>query len=117
MIRRPPRSTLFPYTTLFRSARLALRHDPVREADALGLTRVHGTARQDQIERPAEADDGGQSHGAAVDEGNAPAAVEDAQDRVFLDDAQGAPEGELEATGHRMARHPGEPRPAQPAAP
>src|SRR5690242_20880978 len=24
MIRRPPRSTLFPYTTLFRSARLAL---------------------------------------------------------------------------------------------
>src|SRR3989475_8478760 len=27
MIRRPPRSTLFPYTTLFRSA-LALRHGP-----------------------------------------------------------------------------------------
>src|SRR2546430_13440997 len=25
MIRRPPRSTLFPYTTLFRSARIALR--------------------------------------------------------------------------------------------
>src|SRR2546430_6990377 len=25
MIRRPPRSTLFPYTTLFRSQRLALR--------------------------------------------------------------------------------------------
>src|SRR5256885_9782410 len=25
MIRRPPRSTLFPYTTLFRSARAALR--------------------------------------------------------------------------------------------
>src|SRR3712207_7830025 len=25
MIRRPPRSTLFPYTTLFRSARLELR--------------------------------------------------------------------------------------------
>src|SRR3712207_8715541 len=28
MIRRPPRSTLFPYTTLFRSVELAL--DPVR---------------------------------------------------------------------------------------
>src|SRR5256885_13274113 len=28
MIRRPPRSTLFPYTTLFRS------HDPARLADA-----------------------------------------------------------------------------------
>src|SRR2546425_9519516 len=26
MIRRPPRSTLFPYTTLFRSATLALAH-------------------------------------------------------------------------------------------
>src|SRR3712207_8148143 len=27
MIRRPPRSTLFPYTTLFRSARLNFRKD------------------------------------------------------------------------------------------
>src|SRR5260364_447740 len=27
LIRRPPRSTLFPYTTLFRSQRLALRND------------------------------------------------------------------------------------------
>src|SRR3712207_7083143 len=34
MIRRPPRSTLFPYTTLFRSDESALdvdRRDPVRE--------------------------------------------------------------------------------------
>src|SRR5688572_32159092 len=32
MIRRPPRSTLFPYTTLFRSAhtRLELRYPPAR---------------------------------------------------------------------------------------
>src|SRR3712207_7409937 len=28
MIRRPPRSTLFPYTTLFRSARRRPRHQP-----------------------------------------------------------------------------------------
>src|SRR5256885_7414207 len=28
MIRRPPRSTLFPYTTLFRSLELVLRVDP-----------------------------------------------------------------------------------------
>src|SRR3989449_7472814 len=28
MIRRPPRSTLFPYTTLFRSAVLAVVHSP-----------------------------------------------------------------------------------------
>src|SRR2546422_8552778 len=31
MIRRPPRSTLFPYTTLFRS-RMALTHDMVLRA-------------------------------------------------------------------------------------
>src|SRR5256885_10581004 len=30
MIRRPPRSTLFPYTTLFRSARLPGRGDGLR---------------------------------------------------------------------------------------
>src|SRR2546430_9801893 len=34
MIRRPPRSTLFPYTTLFRSERLGVR---VLEAPAIGL--------------------------------------------------------------------------------
>src|ERR1019366_10080024 len=30
MIRRPPRSTLFPYTTLFRSRRILLRHQATR---------------------------------------------------------------------------------------
>src|SRR3712207_8761648 len=35
MIRRPPRSTLFPYTTLFRSTRSALQHH--WKADALCL--------------------------------------------------------------------------------
>src|SRR3712207_7341283 len=30
MIRRPPRSTLFPYTTLFRSARVLSQLDPSR---------------------------------------------------------------------------------------
>src|SRR2546426_3825093 len=33
MIRRPPRSTLFPYTTLFRSAELGLHHREQREPD------------------------------------------------------------------------------------
>src|SRR2546430_17099117 len=32
MIRRPPRSTLFPYTTLFRSAPLSTRTDLARSA-------------------------------------------------------------------------------------
>src|SRR2546427_3189892 len=48
MIRRPPRSTLFPYTTLFRSARqVALRADfpprlPVVQADLGMIERVLG---------------------------------------------------------------------------
>src|SRR5687767_15468812 len=41
MLRRPPRSTLFPYTTLFRSLRLAAREDggavrPREEPDLAG---------------------------------------------------------------------------------
>src|SRR2546422_4524444 len=38
MIRRPPRSTLFPYTTLFRSAALLLEGDDLAQA----LHRVDG---------------------------------------------------------------------------
>src|SRR5256885_10698793 len=45
MIRRPPRSTLFPYTTLFRSHQRRLPHAP------LGVRTVHG--------RPARAVDPG----------------------------------------------------------
>src|SRR5256885_7613302 len=43
MIRRPPRSTLFPYTTLFRSESRGLRgHEP---DDLLGFaSRAHGCA-------------------------------------------------------------------------
>src|SRR3712207_9425800 len=37
MIRRPPRSTLFPYTTLFRSVLLAEARRVPGEAGALGL--------------------------------------------------------------------------------
>src|SRR2546427_3076672 len=33
MIRRPPRSTLFPYTTLFRSLTHRVQRDPVRPAE------------------------------------------------------------------------------------
>src|SRR5437868_13207204 len=35
MLPRPPRSTLFPYTTLFRSVVHALRHDLPRQAEAV----------------------------------------------------------------------------------
>src|SRR2546425_8663880 len=52
MIRRPPRSTLFPYTTLFRSRGAA---DPprVREGPAAGASRArrHGAARAGSVDR------------------------------------------------------------------
>src|SRR5256885_11356498 len=35
MIRRPPRSTLFPYTTLFRSVRLTLEDERINVVEAL----------------------------------------------------------------------------------
>src|SRR3712207_7322453 len=41
MIRRPPRSTLFPYTTLFRSSR---RENPPSDPSTLALTGLCGGA-------------------------------------------------------------------------
>src|SRR2546430_9348664 len=36
MIRRPPRSTLFPYTTLFRSLAVGRGHAPIERVHAVG---------------------------------------------------------------------------------
>src|SRR3712207_8347110 len=44
MIRRPPRSTLFPYTTLFRSG--GRRRPPTRRRRGRGLRRGSGTREQ-----------------------------------------------------------------------
>src|SRR2546422_7376553 len=41
MIRRPPRSTLFPYTTLFRSELVDDREDHVLRVDAAGERALH----------------------------------------------------------------------------
>src|SRR5215813_14769438 len=49
MIRRPPRSTLFPYTTLFRSLRELLG----REVDALGPVPQSGTKFRARIRNDA----------------------------------------------------------------
>src|SRR3712207_7545677 len=49
MIRRPPRSTLFPYTTLFRSAALEMR---LREGAALAVD-DHRPVEQAALERRA----------------------------------------------------------------
>src|SRR2546427_4344173 len=45
MIRRPPRSTLFPYTTLFRSASMAARRSRMLRAPAWRPPRAAGTPR------------------------------------------------------------------------
>src|SRR5438034_6822761 len=47
MIRRPPRSTLFPYTTLFRSLRAARQDNGARGRDHLRLVR-HRLERVDR---------------------------------------------------------------------
>src|SRR5258708_12550577 len=48
MIRRPPRSTLFPYTTLFRSRRRRAAGRPSEERGAGGGARRAGTAPADR---------------------------------------------------------------------
>src|SRR2546430_12417573 len=53
MIRRPPRSTLFPYTTLFRSARLRSHSFPVGTDYAVQRRRRHGDEDRDPDHSPA----------------------------------------------------------------
>src|SRR2546422_6424093 len=50
MIRRPPRSTLFPYTTLFRSRFIAVAEEHVADRDAL----LGPIAMEDLELRPAQ---------------------------------------------------------------
>src|SRR3712207_9500567 len=49
MIRRPPRSTLFPYTTLFRSS--GFSHQGIANSVADAYIARHGNAEWGQIER------------------------------------------------------------------
>src|SRR3712207_6867318 len=60
MIRRPPRSTLFPYTTLFRSAGVevlaAVKYVPLEELETLaeaGVTLVGENRGQDLVAQAA----------------------------------------------------------------
>ena len=56
------------------------------------------------------ADEARQPHRAAVDQRHAPAPAEDAEHRVLLDDAQIAPQRELQPAGDRIARDGGDHR-------
>src|SRR3712207_9330265 len=67
MIRRPPRSTLFPYTTLFRSRPLAARGALAARLVAVELRRLQRDV--DDRDRVVDDDDGaGPEHGAGLRE-------------------------------------------------
>src|SRR3712207_7350301 len=51
MIRRPPRSTLFPYTTLFRSTRFRVQHAPREQRRPEDLRRRRAVAPDQRLER------------------------------------------------------------------
>src|SRR5258708_11379539 len=52
MIRRPPRSTLFPYTTLFRSNCIPLAHQARLDSDSgVGSQQGHGTPQEQEPDR------------------------------------------------------------------
>src|SRR5438034_10999993 len=78
MIRRPPRSTLFPYTTLFRSLLPARRQEHAVDEGHAGAATSGQRAPQQVPERPA-----------AAAEGNARA----------LPQVQGEPDGRVLADG------------------
>src|SRR3712207_7700328 len=61
MIRRPPRSTLFPYTTLFRSQLLLQQRPGGRvEAGGVGAAEDHGRRRLGARRLVGAVDEGGQ---------------------------------------------------------
>src|SRR3712207_8570049 len=63
MIRRPPRSTLFPYTTLFRSA---LRPEPgLQDVGRAAGSRDHAADEVADLEQPVQPDGRGLQRGGA----------------------------------------------------
>src|SRR3712207_7778623 len=52
MIRRPPRSTLFPYTTLFRSSRYTVIRGPFKHKDAREHFNLYTHKRLIDIQQP-----------------------------------------------------------------
>src|SRR3712207_8972942 len=84
MIRRPPRSTLFPYTTLFRSASLAAdRHERARAHDAAAL---HGLRKPEKHARAPREDPSGRGAEASrrVDGARSEEHTSELQSRQYL---------------------------------
>ena len=70
----------------------------VDQADAVGLLGLDRAAGEDQLQRPAHANHAGEALGAAVDEGHAPAALEESEGRLRGGDPHVAPERQLHPT-------------------
>src|SRR5262245_2283256 len=88
----------------------------VGEADGQGFFGVDWAAGEDEVEGAAEAYEGGQADRASIEERNAPAAIEDAHDRVLLYHPQIAPQGQLQTAGHGVTGDGGDDRLAEPHA-
>src|SRR3712207_7922469 len=94
MIRRPPRSTLFPYTTLFRSrgARAAALRAAEPEADAAG---------QGRADHQADRHRGPGGHGDPARRAGAPGAARHRAGRVAGRPQEAQPAGVLMSTQHK----------------
>jgi hypothetical protein len=77
----------------------ARRNDPRRQTHTQRFLRAHWPPGEDEVEGLPLADEPGQAHGAAVDEGHTPPPAEHPEHRVVGHHPQVAPERELEATG------------------
>src|SRR3712207_8837978 len=82
MIRRPPRSTLFPYTTLFRSDDAGFAETPIVAYSAKYASAFYGPFREAADSAPAFGD----RRGYQMDPANGAEAVREAE----LDAAEGA---------------------------
>ena len=60
-------------------------------------------AGEDHVQGAAEADDAGEALGAAVDQGDAEAPLEAAEDGGHVRDPEVAPAGDLQPAGHAVA--------------
>src|SRR2546429_9904449 len=80
MIRRPPRSTLFPYTALFRSDHAVDEEEPALEELLVDQNRALRLGRQDEGQRSEVGGEGGP--GAVIDLRNGATIV--GHDREFL---------------------------------
>src|SRR3712207_8647416 len=78
MIRRPPRSTLFPYTTLFRSDEGSAQEDQEGEAqEAEGLREAQGRGQaEDRQDRHAQAEAARQVRRASSSSGSVTGALQ-----------------------------------------